>query len=79
VRLRPILMTSLTTISALLPMVLVRGDGNEMLASLSAPLLGGLTTSTLLTLFVVPVLYASVADVRAKIDARRAARTAKEA
>jgi HAE1 family hydrophobic/amphiphilic exporter-1 len=71
-------MTSLTTIFGLLPMVLVRGEGNEMLSSLSAPLLGGLTTSTFLTLFVVPVLYASVADLRERSESRRAARAVKE-
>ena len=61
VRLRPILMTSLTTIIALLPMVISRGAGNELQRSLSVPLLGGLVVSTALTLFVVPVLYSLMA------------------
>lgn len=60
VRLRPILMTSLTTIIALLPMVLTSGEGNELLRSLSMPLLGGMALSTLLTLLVVPALYTLV-------------------
>ena len=64
VRLRPILMTSLTTIIALLPMAVLGGQGNELQRSLSVPLLGGMALSTFLTLFVVPVLYSYVAESR---------------
>jgi HAE1 family hydrophobic/amphiphilic exporter-1 len=70
VRLRPILMTSLTTIFALLPMALTSGEGSEMLTSLSMPLLGGLVFSTFLTLFVVPALY-TVAEWRPRRLASR--------
>ncbi len=53
-RLRPILMTSIAAILGLLPMSLHRGDANMPLAR---AVIGGLGASTLLTLFVVPVLY----------------------
>jgi hydrophobic/amphiphilic exporter-1 (mainly G- bacteria), HAE1 family len=57
VRLRPILMTTATTLVGLLPMTLGRGPGADLRRPLATALLGGLTTATLLTLVVVPVLY----------------------
>jgi HAE1 family hydrophobic/amphiphilic exporter-1 len=57
VRLRPILMTALTTIAGLIPMALAVGSGNEMRAPMSRSLIGGLTVATFLTLVVIPVLY----------------------
>lgn len=66
VRMRPILMTSLTTIIGLLPMVISRGEGREMLMALSLPLLGGLSVATFLTLFVIPVLYSLAAAAGAR-------------
>ncbi len=56
-RLRPILMTALTTILAMSTMALGIGTGAEMTQSLAIVTIGGLTYSTLLTLFVVPTLY----------------------
>jgi HAE1 family hydrophobic/amphiphilic exporter-1 len=56
-RLRPILMTALTTILALLPMVFSSADGAEMQRPLAMMVMGGLVSSTMLTLIVVPVLY----------------------
>lgn len=56
-RLRPVLMTTLTTILAVLPMALAAGDGSEVYAPLGQAIFGGLLTSTAITLFVVPVLY----------------------
>jgi len=56
-RLRPILMTTLTTVSGMLFIALGLGTGGETLIPLSAVVIGGLTTSTLLTLFVVPAIY----------------------
>lgn len=56
-RLRPILMTSLTTILGLLPMALGLGDGAELRAPLAITVIGGLTVATLLTLIVIPVVY----------------------
>ncbi len=54
IRLRPVLMTSLATIVGLLPMALKLGEGSEAYAPLARALLGGLTLSVLLTVFLVP-------------------------
>lgn len=56
-RLRPVLMTTLTMIFAVLPVALELGEGAEMRAPMAIAVLGGLTFSTLLTLLVVPVAY----------------------
>ena len=56
-RLRPILMTSLTTILGLLPMAIGLGEGAELRAPLAVTVIGGLTVATLLTLIVIPVVY----------------------
>ncbi|HWP99591.1 MAG TPA: efflux RND transporter permease subunit [Vicinamibacterales bacterium] len=56
-RLRPILMTTLTTILGLLPMSLALGDGGELQAPLARVVIGGLLTSTLITLVFVPTVY----------------------
>jgi len=57
IRIRPILMTSLTTILGLIPMALAIGEGSEITAPIAVTLIGGLVTSTFLTLFVIPILY----------------------
>jgi HAE1 family hydrophobic/amphiphilic exporter-1 len=56
-RLRPILMTSSAAILGMVPLALAIGKGSETQAPLATAVIGGLTTSTLLTLFVVPVAY----------------------
>lgn len=56
-RLKPILMTSLTTIFGLLPMSLGFGLGSEMRAPMGRAVVGGLTTSTIVTLVLIPVIY----------------------
>ncbi len=56
-RLRPILMTALTTLLGLLPLALGLGEGGEAQAPLARAVIGGLTSSTLLTLVFVPVIY----------------------
>lgn len=56
-RVRPILMTALTTILGLVPLALGIGEGTEMNQPMGIAVIGGLITSTLLTLFVVPVIY----------------------
>lgn len=61
-RLRPILMTSLTTILAMLPMALVVGEGQEMQQPIAVVVIGGLVSSTFLTLFVVPIVYSLLDD-----------------
>jgi multidrug efflux pump subunit AcrB len=57
VRLRPILMTSLATLIGLLPMALKLGEGSESYAPLAQALIGGLTLSVLLTIFLVPAAF----------------------
>jgi hydrophobic/amphiphilic exporter-1 (mainly G- bacteria), HAE1 family len=56
-RLRPILMTTLTTALGLLPMALGFGEGSEVRAPMAITVIGGLTVSMLLTLVVIPVVY----------------------
>ena len=56
-RLRPIIMTTLTTILGLVPMALAIGDGAELQAPLARVVIGGLTASTLITLVFVPTVY----------------------
>jgi hydrophobe/amphiphile efflux-1 (HAE1) family protein len=57
VRLRPILMTTLTTLFGMLPLAIGVGSGSELMQPLAIAVVGGLTVSTLLTLFVVPSAY----------------------
>ena len=56
-RLRPILMTTTTTLLGMLPMALGLGEGSELQAPLARVIIGGLLSSTLVTLIVVPVVY----------------------
>jgi HAE1 family hydrophobic/amphiphilic exporter-1 len=56
-RLRPILMTTITTVLGLLPMSLGIGEGGEIQAPLARVVIGGLVTSTLITLVLIPVVY----------------------
>jgi HAE1 family hydrophobic/amphiphilic exporter-1 len=56
-RLRPIMMTTLTTVLGLLPMAMGLGQGAEMRTPMAITVIGGLLTSTFLTLLVVPVMY----------------------
>jgi len=59
-RLRPILMTAATTVFALVPLAIGAGEGSESQAPLARAVIGGMTTSTLITLVVIPVVYAGV-------------------
>ncbi len=56
-RLRPILMTAVTTIIATLPLALGLGEGGEAQAPMARAIIGGLFSSTLITLVIVPVMY----------------------
>ena len=60
VRLRPILMTTLTTVLGLFPMALGWGEGSEIRAPMAVTVMGGLVFSTLLTLVLIPVVYEAV-------------------
>ncbi len=64
VRLRPILMTSLATIIGLIPMAMKMGTGSEAYAPLARVIIGGLTASVVLTVFIVPAAYLLVHDRR---------------
>lgn len=56
-RIRPIFMTTLTTMLGVIPMAVANGEGAEIYAPLGQSIAGGLLTSTLITLFIIPVLY----------------------
>jgi HAE1 family hydrophobic/amphiphilic exporter-1 len=64
VRLRPIVMTTVTTVFGLLPLALGLGAGADLRAPLAVAVIGGLTSATLLTLIVVPVIYATMESLR---------------
>jgi HAE1 family hydrophobic/amphiphilic exporter-1 len=57
-RLRPVLMTSLTTILGMLPLAMGTGEGSEIWQPMGIAVVGGLTFSTILTLLVIPAIYA---------------------
>ena len=71
-RLRPILMTTLTTVLGMVPMALGWGDGAEMWAPMGRAVIGGMIVSTLLTLVVVPTIYVSLAGWVDRRKARKA-------
>jgi len=56
-RMRPVLMTALTTILGLVPMAFLKGKGSELRSPLAISVMGGLTVATFLTLFVIPTVY----------------------
>ncbi len=62
-RLRPILITSFTTILGMLPMALAQQEGSEMMRPMAIAVIGGLLVSTALTLVVIPVIYSAVESV----------------
>jgi hydrophobic/amphiphilic exporter-1 (mainly G- bacteria), HAE1 family len=74
-RLRPILMTTLTTVLGLVPMAFFPGEGSELVAPIGKTVLGGLSFGTLMTLFLMPVVYTifnkKSDERRAKAEARR--------
>jgi HAE1 family hydrophobic/amphiphilic exporter-1 len=71
VRLRPILMTTLTTVVGLLPMLFATGEGSEMQQPLGAVIAFGLTLSTFVTLVLIPVLYLILHNFRKKIKTEK--------
>jgi HAE1 family hydrophobic/amphiphilic exporter-1 len=62
IRLRPIIMTTVAMIFGMLPLAFAIGEGAEQRAPMARAVIGGLITSTLLTLFVVPVVYTMLDD-----------------
>lgn len=73
VRLRPILMTAITTVFGALPIALALGAGSQSRRPLGMAVVGGMTVSTVLTLFVVPVVHTLLVEALEKIKARREA------
>lgn len=67
-RLRPILMTTLAMIFGMIPVATATGAGTEMRAPMGHAVIGGLITSTLLTLFIVPVVYSLLDDLKKKFS-----------
>jgi HAE1 family hydrophobic/amphiphilic exporter-1 len=78
-RLRPILMTAIATIFALLPLALGMGEGALISKGLAVVVIGGLITSTLLTLLIVPIMYELLHRRQAKRELRRTKFQAREA
>ena len=78
-RLRPILMTTLTTVLGMVPMAVGQGEGSEMWRSLGMVVAWGLSISTLVTLVIIPTVYASMASWQERRAARKAARKAAKA
>ena len=70
-RLRPILMSSLTTILGVVPMAIATGEGAEVYAPLGQVIMGGLATSTFITLFLMPMLYFTLERFKIKRILRR--------
>ena len=64
-RLRPILITSLTTVFGMLPMAIATSEGSEMMRPMAVAVIGGLAISTVLTLVVIPVIYSLVEEQKA--------------
>lgn len=73
-RLRPILMTTLTTVLGMVPMAVGRGEGSELWRSLGMTVCWGLTISTLVTLVLIPTIYCSLATAQERRKARKLAR-----
>ena len=63
-RLRPILMTAFSTVFGMIPIALATSDGAELRTSMGIIVIGGLISSTFLTLFVVPAVYTLLADAK---------------
>ena len=70
-RLRPILMTTVTTVLGLTPMALGLGEGSELQVPMARVVIGGLLTSTLITLVFIPVVYATLEEISVWFARRR--------
>lgn len=73
-RLRPILMTTLTTVLGMVPMALATSEGSEMMQALAIAVIFGLTLSTVVTLIFIPVLYMWMHERKRKSNARKTAK-----
>ncbi len=73
-RLRPILMTTLTTVLGMVPMALATSEGSEMMQALAVSVIFGLSLSTVVTLVFIPVLYMWMNERKRKSNARKTAK-----
>ena len=73
-RLRPILMTTLTTVLGMLPMALGRGEGSELWNGLGVTVAWGLSISTVITLIIIPVLYSGIIERKERRKVKKAAK-----
>ena len=60
-RIRPVLITALTTMGGMLPMAIAGGEGSELKSPMALTVIGGLLSATFLTLIVIPVIYSMIA------------------
>ncbi len=70
-RLRPIVMTTLTTVFGMIPLAISRGEGAEMYNGMAVAVIFGLSLSTLLTLIIIPILYSLVEDAKEELKRGR--------
>src|SRR5688500_12009813 len=70
IRLRPILMTTFALIAGMLPIALGRGEGASFRAPMGVAIIGGVITSTFLTLLVIPTFYEIIDGIRAKVSSK---------
>jgi HAE1 family hydrophobic/amphiphilic exporter-1 len=70
-RLRPVLMTTMTTVMGLLPIAIGFGEGAELQAPMARAVVGGMTLGTLVTLVLIPTLYVAVEEFRARRERAR--------
>jgi HAE1 family hydrophobic/amphiphilic exporter-1 len=75
-RLRPILMTTIAMIAGMLPIAIASGAGAEVKNGMAWVIIGGLTSSLLLTLLLVPCMYMIIESLKNRILRRKAAKTA---
>jgi len=65
-RMRPVLITAITTIMGMLPMALSKSEGSELKSPMALTVIGGLISATFFTLFVIPVIYSVVEKKKGK-------------
>jgi HAE1 family hydrophobic/amphiphilic exporter-1 len=69
-RIRPIFMSTTTSVFGMLPLVLFRGAGSELYRGLGSVVVGGLALSTIFTLFLIPALFSLVLDARFRLTGK---------
>lgn len=73
-RFRPVLMSTLTTVIAMIPMMVSNADGSEMMRGLAVVEVFGLTIATVVTLFIIPAIYSKYSDHKRRKDKKKAAK-----